>query len=924
MFRRHLIRRSLLVVAVVVVLAVVASAVIATTFVRRPFPTTSGDVELPGLGAQVTVQRDGQGVPQIYADTAADLFRAQGYVHAQDRFFEMDYRRHVTSGRLAELVGNDADAIQADRVIRTFGWRHVAEQEWDLLTDETRANLTAYAEGVNAYLAERDPSQIALEYTVLDVQVDVAAPEPWDPIDSVAWLKAMAWDLRGNYDDELARAATYGIVGDVDEVEELFPAYGATKNAPILDADELQSQRDARVAARDAADAEADADADAADAADAAQGDGATPDGATDVGASDAAATQTTGATGATTAADASGLPVTTLVLGDEGLQSAIDAASAALAAVPHTVASDEGTGSNSWVVSGEHTASGKPLLANDPHLGLAAPSIWSQVGLHCRTVGDACPYDVAGFSFAGFPGVIIGHNGQLAWGLTNLGADVTDFFVEAVDDSTYLRDGVWEPLTLREEIIKVNGGDDISLLVRSTVHGPIVSGALAGVVDALHTPTGTAPGAGPSYGVSLAWTALTPGRTADAVFALDRAADADDVAAAAALFAVPSQNIVFATTDGHIGYQAPGQIPTRARVTGDVPSDGTWPRPGWDSRYDWTGFVDPVDMPAVLDPAEGFVVAANQAVADRGAGPFLTSDWDYGYRSQRIRALLEGQIAAGTGVTTESMSALQSDSWSAYAYHLVPALVDVDLDDAFTAEGQDLLRDWDYDTDTGSAAAAYFAAVWSHLLEGTFGDDLPASMQPAGDSRWLAVLDTLLDDPTSPWWDDRRTINVVETRDKVLTNALTDARLELTTTLGKNASEWRWGRLHQLQAKHPVLGGDSIPGIVRALVNPRAVELPGGSSIVNANAWDASARRPNGARDFSVTAGPSMRMVVDLADLDASRWVVVTGTSGHPGHPHYADQLGTWAAGETFAWPFTADAVAAAADDTLTLSPAR
>src|SRR5690606_29506585 len=220
--------------------------------------------------------------------------------------------------------------------------------------------------------------------------------------------------------------------------------------------------------------------------------------------------------------------------------------------------------------------------------------------------------------------------------------------------------------------------------------------------------------------------------------------------------------------------------------------------------------------------------------------------------------------------VTVDAMAALQSDVWSPYAHLLVPALLDVELEPGFLSEGQDLLRDWDYEMDADSAGAAYFAAVWSHLLEKTFGDDLPASMQSSGGSRWLAVVDELMADPTSKWWDDRRTVNVVETRDEILKEALEGARLELTTTLGKNPSEWQWGRLHQLRLAHPVLGGDSVPAPVRMLVNPGAEQLSGGSSIVNATSWDASARHEvTGARDFSVTAGPSMRMVVDLADLD-------------------------------------------------------
>ncbi|KQT99871.1 penicillin acylase family protein [Sanguibacter sp. Leaf3] len=863
---RHVaLRRSLVALALLLVVALVATVVTTAVLVRRPLPTTSGELSVAGLSAPVTVHRDAQGVPDIYASTAADLFMAQGYVQAQDRFFEMDYRRHVTAGRLSELVGENADALEADKVIRTFGWREVAEQEWEILDSDTKNYLQAYADGVNAYLAERSTSQIAVEYSVLGLQVSVEDPERWDPVDSLAWLKAMAWDLRGNYDDELARAQSLATVRDVGRVDELFPDYPDTVNTPILSAEA-------------------------------------------------AAANSVPAPSGAGAGASSDPLDLTS-----PAVAGAVDSAAQAVSAVPVLVGRGAGIGSNSWVVSGEHTATGSPMLANDPHLGLAAPSIWAQVGLHCDAVGDACPFDVTGFSFAGFPGVIIGHNPGLAWGITNLGADVTDFFVERTQDDTYQVDGTWNEMTTRTEVIKVAGADDVTLEVRSTGHGPIISDVLD-VAPVTGTPTEVVDGVlragGGGYEVALGWTALTPGRTADAIFAMNTAADAEDIAAAARLFEVPSQNIVFATTDGHIGYQAPGTIPVRGVVEGPMPSDGTWPRPGWDSAYDWQGTVDPATMPSVLDPAEGFIVAANQAVAPAGAGPYLTSDWDYGFRSQRIRTLLEEQIAAGTPFTVDDMERIQGDTDNPFARLLVPVLLEQRLTTGFERGGQDLLRDWDYSQDADSPAAAYFSAVWAEMLALTFDDELSEEAAADGSDRWLEVVRTRLDDPMSSWWDDRRTANVVETRDSILQQALVNARSELTVRLGSDPSDWRWGSLHTLDLEHPVLGGESVPGIVRGFVNPPTLEMSGGAAIVDATSWDAS------TGSFEVTAGPSMRAVVDLADLDASTWVVVTGTSGHPASSHYEDQLSTWAAGDSYTWRSSREAVEAESKDELTLTP--
>jgi penicillin amidase len=856
-----MVRQFMVGTAVVLVLVLVALTTFAWLTARRPLPEHSGEVQLEGLSSDVRVSRDAQGVPQIYADSAEDLFRAQGYVHAQDRFFEMDYRRHVTAGRLAELVGNNADAIQADKVIRTFGWRHVAEEEFNILDDTTRQYLQAYADGVNAYLADRSPAETAVEYTVLDVSVEVNEPEQWDPIDSLAWLKAMAWDLRGNYDDELDRALAYSTLDDASRVSELFPPFSVTGNATILDPAEA----------------------------------------------------------GAATATQE--MPVTPTASGtgeayeSPDLAKALESAQQALDAVPVQIARGEGTGSNSWAVSGQYTESGMPLLANDPHLDLAAPGIWAQVGLHCNQVSTECPFDVSGFSFSGFPGVIIGHNADISWGLTNMGADVTDFFIERVRNDTYLRGAdEWVPMEKETEVIRVDGGSAIDLEVRRTVHGPIVSSVMDEVAtDALRgspTEDGTELG---QYEISLQWTALQPGRTADAVFDMNRARTPEDMRAAAAKFEVPAQNIVFATTDGHIGYQAPGKIPVRANVPGAVESDGSWPRPGWDARYDWTGYVPPEQMPGVVDPEEGFVVAANQAVLPGGTGPFLTRDWDYGYRSERIRTLLTERIAEGRKLTAADMSEIQMDQWSVFADTLVPVLLAVELDEGYDSDGQALLADWDRSMDADSAAAAYFAAVWRNLLEITFNDE---SMRPEGDSRWLAVIQGMLDNPNDEFWDDKSTVAVVESRDQVLTEALVSARQDLTVELGKDTSDWEWGTLHQLKLEHLVLGGSGVPAPIAAYMNPAPVKVGGGSSIVNATAWDAA------SGSFDVTSGPSMRMVVDLADLDASTWVVATGTSAHPASEHYDDQLDAWAAGETFPWPFSAEAVDAAEVDELTLTP--
>ncbi len=847
-----MITRTVLVLAALVVAAVVVVGIVAVGMVRRPMPQTSGELTVAALDAAVDVRRDTQGIPHIYADTPADLFRAQGYVAAQDRFFEMDLRRHLASGRLAELVG--ADGLDVDKVVRTLGWRRVAEKELLNLTPATRSYLEAYAEGVNDFLAAHaNPAEIALEYTVLGTRLPGYQPERWSAVDSLVWFKAMAWDLKANYANELDRARLAVTVRQ-EQLSALYPPYPYDVHAPILSAADWRP-----------------------------------------------------GTT--TTRPEQAVVPQ---VLRDPALARLWGNISAALDTIPVTVGRGDGVGSNSWVVGPEKSSTGHPLLANDPHLGTSMPGVWTQVGLHCRTVSSACPFDVSGFTFAGVPGVVIGHNQHIAWGVTNLAPDVTDFYLERVVGSQYERDGKLVDLTTRTETIKVAGGQDVSLPVRETVHGPIVSGVIEAAGDVGRHPIVDGKAEPRTFEVSLAWTGLVASQVADAVFQIDTATDFASFRAAAKLFAVPAQNLVYADTAGHIAYQAPGLIPVRRSASPDTPP-GYWPAPGWDSAFDWTGWVPFEDLPAVLDPPEGYLVAANQAVT-KSVRPFLTSEWDYGYRSDRIGDLLQ----ATTSVTPQDMAAIQLDTTNTFAPTLVKALLAVDLsEDPFTQQAQELLRTWDFSQPTGpgphAAAAAYYTAVWATLLEHTFSDE--AALQPDGGGRWMSAVGGLLKAPTNPWWDDKRTPGLVENEREILRLAMVDARLALTKQLGNNPSLWEWGRLHTATLKHTVLGQDSIPSPVRNLFTRGPLPVPGGSAAVNAMSWNA-------ADGYAVLSAPSMRMVVDLGNLDGSRWVNQTGQSGHPFTPHYDDQVEAWATGQSYAWPFSAAAVEAGTVETLRLLP--
>lgn len=872
-------RIAFLVVAGIVVIAV-AAAFFVTWTIQRSFPQTAGSLELDGLAAEVTVQRDERGVPTITADTTDDLFFAEGFVHAQDRFFEMDFRRHVTSGRVAEMFGESQ--VGTDAFLRTLGWRVVAEAEVAAMDETTLGYYESYADGVNAYLSSRSGAELSLEYAVIGIQNPDYVPEPWEPADSVAWLKAMAWDLRGNVVDETERAllaarlesgtapAGEDDTSTQDTLETLYPGYPFDENPVIVP----------KISTVPATGTDADA----------------------------AFAPQ---------APDAETLQASTKVEWQE-TASVIEAASVLVGDA------GEGIGSNSWVVAGSLTESGMPLLANDPHLGAALPSVWYQVQLRCSTVDEACPFDVGGFSFSGLPGIVIGHNQSVAWGFTNLTTDVTDLYIEKITGDQYERDGALVSLVETTETIKVAGGDDVELTIRSTGHGPIISGLTDEFTALADDPlpglaAGTAadtvpadPGAADDveYAVSLRWTALDPGTAATAIFALSTAQDFDDFRQAAALFDVPAQNLIYADTAGNIGYQAPGRLPIRGA------GDGWMPQPGWDSSYDWTGFIPFDDLPVSYNPSSGYIVTANNAIVTDDYDYFLSRDWDYGYRAARIVHLIERR-AATAPLTADDMREIQMDSEMWIGKQLATALGDVEVSGAGPQEAVELLRAWDAQNTASSAAAAYANVLWSNLVQNIFSDraqPLPSD----GQGRLFTVVAAMLDDPTDPLWTNEQL--GVTGREEMLALSAENAYDELSALQGTDVVHWNWGNLHAISLTSDTLGSSGIAPI-EALFNRGPYPVSGGASVVNATGWKIGSD-DSSATDYATTTVPSMRMVIDLADFDASTWHHLTGASGHAFHANYVDQTADWAAGIQKPWAFSPEAVAAATVDTLVLSP--
>ncbi len=780
---RKPVRFALLLFTLVLLIGLVGLGYGAVT-VRRSWPQIDDTIQVDGLREEVTVVRDNWGIPHIYASNEHDLFFAQGYVHAQDRFWQMEFWRRIGSGRLSEVLGESA--LEQDRFIRTVGWHRAAQRDLQQMDESVKGTLEDYAAGVNAYIAASG-GHLGLEFAVLNLTGTAIEIDPWTPLDTVTWGKVMAWDLSGNRQAELLRAHIADRLGD-DALDTLVPPY--SEDDPTI-----------------------------------------IPHSVTE----------------------------------------------AALRAVP-TVAlerlalgSGEHVGSNSWVIAGERTDSGMPILANDPHLGIQMPSIWYEIGLHCTPVSPDCPYSVVGASFASTPGVIIGHNDSIAWGVTNLGPDVQDLFIERVNPENpdqYEYEGEWRDMDVVREEIHVAGREDpVVVDVRLTHHGPIINDVAGGTEEPW------------SFGwqpLALSWTALEPGTLVKSILLLNRADNWEGFREALSYWDVPSQNFVYADVVGNIGYQAPGRIPIRAG------GDGTRPVPGWSGEYEWVDTIPFDALPRVYNPSEGFLVTANNAVVGADYPYLLTQDWGSAYRARRIQELIESTAI----VSIEDVQAMQADTALLWAEAVLPYVTSLSPDASRLAEAIDLLETWDGCATRDSAGAALFEVFRLHLIDATIADELGDDLLEDARPRLVDALPSLLSDGTSPWFDDVTTPEV-EARDDVVLAALDAAVQDLGETQGSRMERWRWGSLHTASFENQSLGQCGI-GLVESLFNRGPFPVDGSLAAVNQADYDMS-------EPYAVKTIASYRQVVDLGDFTESVSMHTTGQSGHPFHRHYDDMIDAW-----------------------------
>lgn len=802
-------------------------------------PLLDGQLALPGLHAPVEVLIDAQGVPAAYARDPDDAWFTAGVLHARDRLWQMELYRRVTRGRLSEVMG--ARTIPIDQRFLTLGLREAAEAEWQRASPAVKLALERYAAGVNAVQMQLGGRKRPLEFQLLGIK-----PGEWTPVDSLAVGRLLAWRLAENHQAELVRGALTAKIGETAarELTGRYPANGPT----IL---------------------------------------------------------------GSGSSREAAKLPTPTRLEGPSSTSreatSLTEARRAEALEWPSGLewlnpAAKRGN-SNSWVIAGRKTRSGRPILANDPHLQVEFPSVWYEMHL------VAGGLDVTGVTIPGVPFVVLGHNARIAWGITNTNADVQDLFLERVDVARKrsMWRGEWVPVDVTPVEIPVRGQATRVFEIWKTRHGPIFADAGLDwtAPPAWLSPEGRSSDEQRAY--SLRWDA--GGDLAGSFEAIDRASDWASFVAAVESFSVPSSNLVYADVEGNIGYAMSGRVPVRSGGDGSMPIDGTG------GAGDWTGTIDPASLPRVLNPASGFIVSANNEV-DRGFGGMITRDWAAPYRAAR----LVDRIAKAEGVDMETTETLQNDRHSLAAEYVLsglePAIARVKGNEK-EAVGRivlEKLANWDRVVDARPVVTLYEAfedAMWRRTFADELGDALFLKFYEWAGAERFAGLYAILGDRQSRWFDDLSTVDRKETLEDIYLLAARDAEDRLQGDWG-GESRRAWDKVHAARFEH-ALGGVAFP--FAWFFNRGPVPITGDGTTVMRVSW-------NRLRPFQAWEYPSWRQIADPGNWDQSRVAHPAGQSGHPMSKNYFDRNEGWRQGQYRRQAFTRTAVSAAAEHRLLLVP--
>lgn len=774
-------------------------------YAGQALPVVRGTLHVDGLKAKVSIERDAHGIPTIRARSPQDAWFGLGFAHAQDRLWQLETRKRIVAGRLAEAFG--PSALEADRFLRALGVRASAERQWGAASLEVREMLDAYSAGINAYLADHLRARPP-EFLLLGLK-----PEPWTPVDSLGWTTMMAWDLGGNWQAELLRmrmAATLPVA----RIQQLLPPYPGEEPLKTQDY---------------------------------------------------AALYKALGVAGSTGSLRADAAPA--------------DAPLTAALPYDPLAAGVEGTGSNNWAVAGIRSVTGKPLLANDPHLKLDSPSLWYLARL------EAPGLHVAGATLPGLPIVVLGQNRDIAWGFTNTAPDVQDLYLERVDTDRPERyespDG-WETFETRDETIRVKGQADVSIKVRSTRHGPVISDA--------QTPAtlGLTGEGGARYALALRWTALDEDAASslDAGLAFNRATSVAAFIAASRKHVAPMQNMVVADSE-RIAMVSAGRVPVRSP---EHDLKGLAPAPGWDARYDWIGQIAATETPRELDPARGWLASANQRIHGPQYPHFITSEWTVPYRQQRIEQMLSQRPLH----SLDGFAAMQSDVLSLGALKLLPFAQAARSEHPLAEAARRRLQTFDGAMSAEGAAPLIFSVWVRHLARAVFEDDLgPALYQrQLGQRSFRDALEGVLERSDGIWCDDQRTAPV-ETCAMQIDAAMTSALDEIQRRQGADVSAWRWGAAHQARADHRPFSQ------VKWLSKVFELRVPVGGDAYTINAARPTLRPDAKTGEVDLNEhGPSLRALYDLNDPLRSRFIQSTGQSGLPFSGHHADLMRRWARG--------------------------
>jgi penicillin G amidase len=831
---------------VVIVLVIILTGVW-RWFTRQAFPRTAGTVEIAGLSQPVEIVRDEYGVAHIYAHTPYDLFFAEGYVHAQERYWQMEFQKRIATGRISELLGEAA--LGQDIYLRHFGFYELTRQAYEMLDEESRQIIDAYTDGVNAYIADRKPAELGLEFAILGLQGTEVEIAPWAPMDAMLWASMMVFDQSDQLRTELRNVAL--LTGLTEEMfMDLRPPYRPDRPT-IIPSDELAYLNlQTQVQAPPGLDADALA----------------------------YLVELNRHLAGRTTLSES---------LAELGFQA--------------------GGASNSFAVTGQKSATGMPILANDPHMGVNMPALWYQVGMHCVEKSEACMYDFRGFSLPGVPGILIGHNDRIAWGLTNASFDAEDVFVERINPANpdqYEVNGQWVDMEIRREEIVVQGWNEAYVLrVRNTRHGVVASDAMISGNPFVVGDDGQVQ----PYALAYAWTALEPIQSIRAVQDVIRAQNWDEFVAALQYFDAGKQNWLYADVDGNIGYIMPGKVPIRAA------GDGTLPVPGWNDDFAWTGFIPYEAAPRVFNPEQDFIVTANNPQVRADEYPYLLNIFhDRGQRAQRITELIQSD---SDGLTIEEVMAIQTDNASLSAGEIIPYLANLSFADSNVAAARDRLLGWDTQMHMDTPEAALFNIFWVHLIQMTFNDQLPDDNRLSGESYTSDIVYDLLQRPDSPWWDDVLATPGVETRDDILAAAFTAAYDEGVETFGEDLERWRWGDLHTITFRSPTLGSSGI-SFIDNIFNRGPYATSGSESVPQKTCWSVNS-------GYQVRCIPALRQVIDLGDLDNSWMIHSVGQSGHPMHRFYDHFIDMWRLFEYHPSNWARSSAESGPHDLLTLEPA-